>query len=109
MIVKSTKSEAWKQSNPNRLGLLLHPRYSSRDSVGIHRILTELPYSSKLEPRNPVGLPTLKFLLITKSFIIRTRRFILWGLILLFLHSLGDIFLSISVWESRETYSCYTE
>jgi hypothetical protein len=26
-----------------------------RLSVGIHRNLTELPYSSKLEPRNPVG------------------------------------------------------
>jgi hypothetical protein len=27
------KSEAWKQSDPDRPGLLLHPRYSSRDSL----------------------------------------------------------------------------
>jgi hypothetical protein len=33
MIGKLPKSEAWKQSDPNRPGLLLHPRYSSRDSL----------------------------------------------------------------------------
>jgi hypothetical protein len=31
MIGKLTKSEVWKQSDPDRLGLLLHPRYLSRD------------------------------------------------------------------------------
>jgi hypothetical protein len=55
MIGKLPKSEGWKQSDPDRPGLLLHPRYSSRDFVGIHRILAELRHSSKLEPRNPVG------------------------------------------------------
>jgi hypothetical protein len=42
MIGKLPKSEAWKQSDPDKLGLLLHPRYSSRDSVEIHRILAKL-------------------------------------------------------------------
>jgi hypothetical protein len=55
MMGKLPESEAWKQSDPDRLGLMLHPRYSSRDSVEIHRILVELPHSSKLEPRNPIG------------------------------------------------------
>jgi hypothetical protein len=56
MIGKLLKSEAWKQSDPDRPGLLLHPRYSSRDSlVGIHRIPVELPHLTKLESRNPVG------------------------------------------------------
>jgi hypothetical protein len=55
MIGKLPKSEAWKQSDPDKLRLLLHPRYSSRDSIRIYRILAELPHSSKLEPRNPVG------------------------------------------------------
>jgi hypothetical protein len=56
MIGKLPKSEAWKQSDPDRPGLLLHPRYSSRDSlISIHRILAKLPHLSKLEPRNPVG------------------------------------------------------
>jgi hypothetical protein len=41
MMGKLSKSEAWKQSDPDRPGLL--------------RILTELPHSSKLEPRNLVG------------------------------------------------------
>jgi hypothetical protein len=54
MMGKLSKSEAWKQSDPDRLELLLHPRYSSRDSVGIHRIPAELPHSSKLELRNSV-------------------------------------------------------
>jgi hypothetical protein len=55
MIGKLLKSEAWKQSDPDRPGLLLHPRYSSRDSlVGIHRILVELPHLTKLESRNPI-------------------------------------------------------
>jgi hypothetical protein len=55
MIGKLPKSEAWKQSDPDRPGLLLHPRHSSKDSARIHRILAQLPHSSKLEPRNPVG------------------------------------------------------
>jgi hypothetical protein len=55
MIGKLSKSKAWKQSDPNRLGLLLHPRYSSRDSVEINGIPAELPHSSKLELRNPIG------------------------------------------------------
>jgi hypothetical protein len=55
MMGKLPKYEAWKQSDSNRPRLLLHPRYSSRDSVGIHRILTEFLHSSKLELRNPVG------------------------------------------------------
>jgi hypothetical protein len=55
MMDKLPKSEAWKQSDPDRPGLLLHPSYPSRDSVGIHRISTELPHSSKLELRNPIG------------------------------------------------------
>jgi hypothetical protein len=54
MIGKLPKSEAWKQSDLDRLGLLLHPRYSSRDTIGIHRIPVELLHSSKLEPRNPI-------------------------------------------------------
>jgi hypothetical protein len=54
-MVKLPKFVAWKQSDPDRPGLLLHPRYSSRDYVGIHRILAELPHSSKLEPWNPIG------------------------------------------------------
>jgi hypothetical protein len=33
MIDKLLKSEPWKQSDPDRPGLLLHPRYSSRDSL----------------------------------------------------------------------------
>jgi hypothetical protein len=55
MIGKLSKSEAWKQSDPDRPGLLLHPRYLSRDCVEIYRIPIELPHSSKLEPRNSVG------------------------------------------------------
>jgi hypothetical protein len=55
MIGKLPKSEAWKQSDPDRPRLLLHPMYSSRDSVGIHRIPVELPHSRKLELINPVG------------------------------------------------------
>jgi hypothetical protein len=54
VIGKLPKSEAWKYSDPDRPGLLLHPRYSSRDSVEIHMILAELSHSSKLELRNPV-------------------------------------------------------
>jgi hypothetical protein len=33
MIGKLSKSEAWKQSDLDRPGLLLYPRYSSRDSL----------------------------------------------------------------------------
>jgi hypothetical protein len=33
MMGKLPKSKAWKQSDPDRPGLLLHPRYSSRDSL----------------------------------------------------------------------------
>jgi hypothetical protein len=33
MIGKLPKSEAWKQSDLDRSGLLLHPMYSSRDSL----------------------------------------------------------------------------
>jgi hypothetical protein len=33
MIDKLLKSEAWKQSDSDRSRLLLHPRYSSRDSL----------------------------------------------------------------------------
>jgi hypothetical protein len=33
MIGKLPKSEAWKESDPDRPGLLLHQRYSSRDSL----------------------------------------------------------------------------
>jgi hypothetical protein len=40
--------------DPDRPGLLLDPRYWSKESVGIHRILVELPHSSKLELRNPI-------------------------------------------------------
>jgi hypothetical protein len=54
MMGKLPKSEAWKQSDPNMLGLLPHPRCLSRDSIRIHRILVELPHSSKLELRNLV-------------------------------------------------------
>jgi hypothetical protein len=54
MTDKLPKSEAWKQSDPDRLGLLLHPRYLSKDSVGIHRIPVELLHLSKLESKNPV-------------------------------------------------------
>jgi hypothetical protein len=55
MMGKLPKSEAWKQSDFDRLRLLLHPRYLSRHSIKIHRIPTELPHSSKLETRNPIG------------------------------------------------------
>jgi hypothetical protein len=55
VIDKLPKFEAWKQSDPDRPGLLLHPRYSTRDSVGIHRIPAKLQHLSKLELRNPVG------------------------------------------------------
>jgi hypothetical protein len=55
MIGKLPKSEACKQSDPDKPGVLLHSRYSGRDSIRIHRILAKLPRSSKLEPRNPVG------------------------------------------------------
>jgi hypothetical protein len=47
MIDKLPKSEAWKQSDPDRPGLLLHPRYSSRDSLTESY---ELSHLSKLEP-----------------------------------------------------------
>jgi hypothetical protein len=33
MIVKLPKFEAWKQSDPDRPGLLLYPRYLSSDSL----------------------------------------------------------------------------
>jgi hypothetical protein len=33
MIGKLPKSEAWKQSDLDRTGLLLHPKYSGRDSL----------------------------------------------------------------------------
>jgi hypothetical protein len=33
MIGKLPKFEAWKEGDPDRLELLLHPRYSSRDSL----------------------------------------------------------------------------
>jgi hypothetical protein len=49
MMGKLPKFEAWKQSDPDKPGLLAHPRYSSIDSVGIRRIPTKLPHSSKLE------------------------------------------------------------
>jgi hypothetical protein len=52
MMGKLPKSETWKQSDSDRPGLLPHPRYSSRDYIGIHRILAELPHLSNLEPRN---------------------------------------------------------
>jgi hypothetical protein len=55
MIDKLPKFKVWKQSDPDRLRILLHPRYSSRDSIEIHRISAELSHSSKLEPRNLVG------------------------------------------------------
>jgi hypothetical protein len=58
MIGKLPKSEAWKQSDPDRPGLLVHPRYLSRDSlsefIGFLWIPTELPHSSKLDLRNPI-------------------------------------------------------
>jgi hypothetical protein len=50
MIGKLPKSEAWKQSDLDRPGLLLHPRYSSRDSLNesiastLEKIRTEKPY-----------------------------------------------------------------
>jgi hypothetical protein len=52
---KLPKSKARKQSDPDRPGLLPHTRYLSKDSVRMQRIPVELPYSSKLELRNPVG------------------------------------------------------
>jgi hypothetical protein len=59
MIGKLPKSEAWMQSDLDKPKLLLHPRYSSRDSpsesIGFRQIPIELPHSSQLEPRNPVG------------------------------------------------------
>jgi hypothetical protein len=55
MMGKVPKFEAWKQSDLDRLRLLPHPLYSSRDSVEIHRIPAVLPHLSKLEPRNPIG------------------------------------------------------
>jgi hypothetical protein len=61
MIGQLPKSEAWKQSVPGRLSLLLHPRYSSGDSVRIYKILGELLHLSKLEPRKsiePQRIPT---------------------------------------------------
>jgi hypothetical protein len=33
MVGKLSKSGPWKQSDPDRPGLLLHPRYSSIDSL----------------------------------------------------------------------------
>jgi hypothetical protein len=33
MMGKLPKSEAWKKSDPDRSGLLLHPRYSNIDSL----------------------------------------------------------------------------
>jgi hypothetical protein len=33
MMGKLPKSEAWKRNDPDRPGLLTHPRYSSRDSL----------------------------------------------------------------------------
>jgi hypothetical protein len=54
MIGKLPKSEAWKQSDPNRPGVLLLV-LEQRLAVEIHRIPTELPHSSKLEPRNLVA------------------------------------------------------
>jgi hypothetical protein len=33
MIGKLLKFKSWKQSDPDRPELLLHPRYSSRDSI----------------------------------------------------------------------------
>jgi hypothetical protein len=53
MMGKLPKFKASKQSDPDRPGLLLHPRYLSRDSLS-ESILTELPHSSKLESRNPM-------------------------------------------------------
>jgi hypothetical protein len=55
MMDKLPKSEAWKQSDPERLVILTHPRYSSRDSIKIRMIPVELPHSRKLELRNPIG------------------------------------------------------
>jgi hypothetical protein len=40
MIGKLPKSEAWKQSDSDRPGLLLHPMYSSRDSMDSDRAST---------------------------------------------------------------------
>jgi hypothetical protein len=54
MMGKLPKSEAWKQSDPDRPTFLLHPRYSSGHSIRIRRIPAELSHSSKLELRNPV-------------------------------------------------------
>jgi hypothetical protein len=45
MIGKLPKSEAWKQSDPDRPGLLLHPSYSSRDSLlEFEQTRAEKPY-----------------------------------------------------------------
>jgi hypothetical protein len=56
MMGKLPKSKAWKQSDPDRPGLLSHPRYLSRDSlsksVGFQQ---SFHYSSKLELRKSVG------------------------------------------------------
>jgi hypothetical protein len=48
--------------------LLLHSRYSSRDSIRIYMIPTELPHSSKLEPRKPVGPRRILIELPTSSY-----------------------------------------
>jgi hypothetical protein len=56
MMGKISKSEAWNLSDPDRLGLLPHPKVlNHRLSIRICRILAELSHSSKLEPRNLVG------------------------------------------------------
>jgi hypothetical protein len=59
---KLPKSEAWKQSDPDRPGLLPHPRYSSklesRNPIGPWRIPAELQRSSYEEGSGQAGRPS---------------------------------------------------
>jgi hypothetical protein len=59
MMGKLPKSKAWKQSDPDRPRLLLHPRHSNklepRNSVGPRRIPVELLRSSYEEGYRHVG------------------------------------------------------
>jgi hypothetical protein len=74
MIGKLPKFEAWKQSDPDRLGLLLHPRYLSRDSIGIHRIPIELPHMRYEEGSQQAGAPQSLVTLLIKLHLATTLR-----------------------------------
>jgi hypothetical protein len=59
MIDKLPKSEAWKQRDPDRSGLLLHPRYLSRDcmseSIGFRKSFRTRPNLSCETLSDPEG------------------------------------------------------